>query len=54
MRGLMTEAVMQDGVLPSFDDMEFLPQEDDLYSEVFGHHDLHHSADIKDEWLTDF
>lgn len=55
MRGLMTEAVMQDGLLPSMEDMEFL-QEDDLYSEVFGHHDMHHSGDVEDSesWETDF
>lgn len=55
MRGLMTEAVMHDGLLPSMEEMEFL-QDDDLYSEVFGHHDMHHSADMEDveSWETDF
>lgn len=48
MRGLMTEAVMQEGLLPSLEEMEFL-QEDDLYAEVFGHHDMHHSSDIHDD-----
>lgn len=56
MRGLITEAVMQEGLLPSYEEMEFL-QDDDLYSEVFGHHDMHHSgANEKDSesWETDF
>lgn len=60
MRGLMTEAVMQDGLLPSMDDMDFLPQDGDLYTEVFGHHDLHTEMfdDLDnldaDDWETDF
>lgn len=60
MRGMMTEAVMQDGLLPSMDDMEFLPQDDDLYAEVFGHHDMHNemfdNLDSLDDdgWETDF
>lgn len=56
MRGLIAEAVMQEGLLPSYEEMEFL-QEDDLYTEVFGHHDMHHSSDAKlddDSWETDF
>lgn len=54
MPGLMTEAWMQDGLLPSHDDMEFLPQEDDLYTQVFGHHDLHLDGTEEEDWETDF
>lgn len=54
MRGLLTEAGIQEGLLPSYDDMEFLPQEDDLYTQVFGHHDLHLDAIEEESWKTDF
>lgn len=54
MRGLITEAAIQEGLLPSMEEMDFLPQEDDLYTEVFGHHDLH-LDDLDDaDWETDF
>jgi hypothetical protein len=50
MPGLMTEAGIQEGLLPSYEDMEFLPQEDDLYTQVFGHHDLHLEGADEGEW----
>lgn len=50
MRGLMTEAVLQEGVLPSFEEMEFLPQENDLYIEVFGHHEPQHDIADEESW----
>ena len=56
MRGLIAQEVMRDGLLPSYEEMEFL-QDDDLYTEVFGHHDMHHSSDAlvdAESWETDF
>jgi hypothetical protein len=46
----MTEAVLQEGVLPSFEELEFLPQEDDLYLEVFGHHEPQHDYADEESW----
>jgi hypothetical protein len=54
MRGLITEAVMQEGLLPSLEEMDFLPQDSDLYTEVFGHHDLHHEVADNESWETDY
>lgn len=51
MRGLIAQEAMQDGLLPSYEEMEFL-QDDDLYTEIFGHHEPHHLNDLDtdDEW----
>lgn len=32
------ETALDDNLLPSFDDMDFLPEDDDVLAEVMGYH----------------